>query len=95
MGTDLHFPLKVGCWNTWGWPNDSNFRNKVIHSLDLDSIGVCETFLRDDGEIHLEGYTSHGLVITESKYRKEQFEVLGGLAFSSRMQFSINSLSAS
>lgn len=55
--SDLHYPLKLGCWNTRGWPLDSQFRSRVILSLDLDLIGICETFLQGNNEIHLEGYT--------------------------------------
>ena len=55
--SDSHCPLKLGCWNTRGWPLDSQFRSRVIHSLDLDLIGICETFLQGNNEIHLEGYT--------------------------------------
>ena len=50
--SDSHCPLKLGCWNTRGWPLDSQFRSRVIHSLDLDLIGICETLLRNN----LEGY---------------------------------------
>ena len=59
--SDSHCPLKLGCWNTRGWPLDSQFRSRVIHSLDLDLIGICETFLRENNEIHLEGYTWLGM----------------------------------
>ena len=55
--SDSHCPLKLGCWNTRGWPLDSQFRSRVIHSLDLDLIGICETFLQENNEIHLKGYT--------------------------------------
>ena len=42
--------LKIGCWNCRGWPPDSNFRRRVIQSLDL-------AFLRGNDELHLDGYT--------------------------------------
>ena len=29
----------------------------MIQSLDLDLIGICETFLRGKDELHLDGYT--------------------------------------
>ena len=36
---------------------DSNFRCRVIKSLELDLIGVSETFLRGNNELQLDGYT--------------------------------------
>jgi len=93
MVTDSHCPLRVGCWNTRGWPNDSNFRNRVVHSLDLDLIGVCETFLRDDSEIHLEGYSWFGN--NRKQVSKRAIRGSGGVGLLIRTQFSINSLSVS
>ena len=55
--TDSHKCLKIGCWNCRGWPLDSNFRRRVIKSLELHLIGVCETFLHGNNELQLDGYT--------------------------------------
>ena len=70
--SDLHYPLKLGCWNTRGWPLDSQFRSRVILSLDLDLIGICETFLQGNNEIHLEGYTWLG----NNRKQKVKFSML-------------------
>ena len=54
--------LSIGVWNVCGWSIDpaQKLRTNIIKTLDLDIICLCETFLRDEHSLNIEGYSWYG-----------------------------------
>ena len=56
--------IKVGVWNVRGWStaiNDSsNFRTNITNYSNLDILAICETFLKQNQCINIDGYTFVG-----------------------------------
>ena len=50
----------LGTWNVRGWStrqcDNSQFRNHVVNNFNFDILCLCETFLRKDENIEIEGY---------------------------------------
>ena len=54
-------------WNVCGWSRDpaQTLRSKIVQSLNLDIIGLCETFLVKDQDISVDGYKWFGKLSRE------------------------------
>ncbi|CAC5380484.1 unnamed protein product [Mytilus coruscus] len=59
----------IGCSAAWGmelqgWSTKSNensiFRGKVLIYINSDIIGICETFLRGNERLHVDGFRFYG-----------------------------------
>ena len=53
----------MGVWNVGGWGgrhNNSSLRQEIVSSLDLDILGICETFLTGQDEVCIDDYTWFG-----------------------------------
>ena len=54
--------LRIGCWNVAGWGKglNSKFREQILLACNFDIICLCETHLKGNDSISLEGYQWFG-----------------------------------
>ena len=64
----------LGVWNVCGWSmNPSHTPRSKVKALNVDIIGLCETFSIKDQEINVEGYKwfgNNGKTITRRAWRE-------------------------